>query len=149
MKELMDLLLHLKLKDLFIRPTTNGMIQFFRYAFVGGIAALVDWAVLYALTRLGMHYLVSTVFAFVAGLAVNYLLSKKLVFSAEKSRVGRSAEFAVYAVVGVVGLGLTEAIMYLLTEKLGLYFMFSKIIATLVVLVWNYAGRKLILYRRG
>ena len=147
MKEFWKLLIHFKLKELFFAPTTNAVIQFFRYAFVGGIAAVVDWAVLFVLTKLGMHYLLSTVFAFITGLAVNFLLSKKLVFNAEQARVGRTAEFAVYAIIGVVGLGLTEAIMYLLTDRIGLYFMLSKIIATLIVLVWNYAARKLTLYR--
>ena len=146
MKELFDDLTHLRWRALFVEPTVNPALQFFRYAFVGGFAAIVDWAALYLLTLLGLHYMVSAVFAFIAGLLVNYALSKRIVFNAEKPRVGKAAEFAGYAITGGVGLGLTELILYLLTEKAGLHFIVSKIIATAVVLVWNYLSRKLLLY---
>lgn len=39
-------------------------------------------------------------------------------------------------------------LMYLLTDLCHLYFMLSKIIATFIVLVWNYLARKILLYRR-
>ena len=34
------------------------------------------------------------------------------------------------------------------TEWVGLHFMLSKIIATLIVLIWNFTARKLILYQK-
>lgn len=34
--------------------------------------------------------------------------------------------------------------MYVLTEIAGLYFMVSKVIATIIVLVWNFVARKLL-----
>ena len=148
MRELLEDVVHLRWRALFAEPTVNPALQFFRYAFVGGFAAIVDWAVLYLLTKLGLHYMVSAVFAFIAGLLVNFALSKRIVFSAEKPRVGKTAEFAGYAVTGVIGLGLTELILFLLTEKAGLHFIVSKIIATALVLVWNYLSRKLFLYGR-
>ena len=41
MKELLTLLFHARLKELFLAPTENGFIKFLRYCFVGGIV-LVD-----------------------------------------------------------------------------------------------------------
>ena len=146
MKEFMGYLKHMDLRAMFITPTENGFIQFFRYAFVGGIATIVDWAVLYILTTMGMYYLVSTVFAFFAGLAVNFLLSKLLVFSASEAKVGKVGEFVAYAIIGAMGLLITMGIMYLLTDIVGMYFMLSKVIATVIVLAWNYIVRKKLLY---
>lgn len=146
MKELFSLILKLDLRGLFLAPTTNGMIQFFRYAFVGGIASVVDWGVLWALESAGLHYLVATVFSFFAGLATNFILSKKLVFNAQSARVGSVGEFIGYAVIGAVGLGITLLIMYMLTDWLHMHFMISKIISTLIVLVWNFLARKLFIY---
>jgi putative flippase GtrA len=83
-----------------------------------------------------------------AGLAVNFLLSKALVFKGSESGNSNEVEFLLYAVIGVIGLGLTEMIMYLFTEKLSLYFMVSKVIAAVVVLIWNFAARKITLYRK-
>lgn len=146
MKELFDYIFKLDFKSLFITKSNNTFIQFFRYIFVGGVAFLADGVSLFLITTIGVNYLISVIFAFVIGLAVNYGLSKLLVF--ENSSVNGKIEFLVYGIIGVIGLGFTEIIMYVLTEIAGLYFMVSKVIATIIVLVWNFVARKIILYRK-
>lgn len=146
MKELFDYIFKLDFKSLFITKSNNTFIQFFRYIFVGGVAFLADGGSLFLITTIGINYLISVIFAFVIGLAVNYGLSKLLVF--ENSSVNGKIEFLVYGIIGVIGLGFTEIIMYVLTEIAGLYFMVSKVIATIIVLVWNFVARKIILYRK-
>lgn len=146
MKELFDYIFKLDLKSLFITKTNNTFIQFFRYIFVGGVAFLADGGSLFLITTIGVNYLISVIFAFVIGLAVNYGLSKLLVF--ENSSVNGKIEFLVYGIIGVIGLGFTEIIMYVLTDIAGLYFMVSKVIATIIVLVWNFVARKITLYRK-
>lgn len=148
MKEFFALLKDFDLKGIFLTPTKNGFLQFFRYLFVGGIATVVDWGVLMALTELlQLHHLVSAIFAFVAGLGTNFLLSKLLVFRASEAKTNSLLEFLGYALIGVIGLGMTELIMFLFTDGLSLHYMLSKAIATAVVLVWNYLARKLLLYK--
>ena len=149
MRELLGLLRHMDVQGLFRKPTTNAMVQFFRYAFVGGFAALVDWAVVWLVGHSGAHYQVGVVCGFFAGLVVNFLLSKWLVFQVEKARTGAGGEFLGYALIGAVGLLLTMGLVHAMTEWMGLYFMVSKVIATLAVLAWNFAARKLLLYHRA
>lgn len=146
MKELFDYIFKLDFKSLFITKSSNTFIQFFRYIFVGGVAFLADGGSLFLITTIGVNYLISVIFAFVIGLAVNYGLSKLLVF--ENSSVNGKIEFLVYGIIGVIDLGFTEIIMYVLTEIAGLYFMVSKVIATIIVLVWNFVARKITLYRK-
>lgn len=146
MKELFDYIFKLDFKSLFITKSSNTFIQFFRYIFAGGVAFLADGGSLFLITTIGVNYLISVIFAFVIGLAVNYGLSKLLVF--ENSSVNGKIEFLVYGIIGVIGLGFTEIIMYVLTEIAGLYFMVSKVIATIIVLVWNFVARKITLYRK-
>lgn len=145
MKEFIDALLHFDMDALFRRKTTNTFIQFFRYIFVGGISFVVDAAVLWLCERF-MHYLIAAAIAFIAGLAVNYVLSVCFVFSESASVNSRTKEFIIYVIIGVIGLLLTEALMYLCTDVIGLYFMLSKIIASAIVLAWNFIARKKILY---
>ena len=148
MKEFFALLKDFDLKGIFLTPTKNGFLQFFRYLFVGGIATVVDWGVLMALTELlQLHHLVSAIFAFLAGLVTNFLLSKLLVFSASEAKTNSLLEFLGYVLIGLVGLGMTELIMFLFTDCMSLHYMLSKAIATAVVLVWNYLARKLLLYK--
>ncbi len=135
------------LKRLFMEPTTQPLIQFFRYVFVGGCSFLVDAGVLWLCVHLGMHYLLGACFGFVAGLVCNFLLSRALVFRAQEARVGRVLEFVGYAFIGLIGLGLTEVLLYCFTEIVQLHYMLSKVIASAVVLFWNFFARKILLYQ--
>ena len=147
MKELFQLMKNVDIKGLFIVPTQNGFLQFFRYAFIGGIATIIDWSTLFILTDIvSIHYLFSACFSFLVGLIVNFLLSKLMVFKAEEAKVNGVLEFVAYAIIGAVGLGLTELIMLGFTVFLKLHYMMSKVIATVMTLVWNYIARKRIIY---
>ena len=146
MNKILELIRKGNLRGLLIDKTNDSLLQFCRYIFVGGAAFLADWGALFLLERAGLHYLSAACPAFFIGLAVNYALSKKMVFT-EKLK-SPAAEFSVYGIIGLVGLGLTEALMYLFTGVLGLYFMLSKPIAAAIVLFWNFAARKAILYRK-
>ena len=148
MKELFLMIRRFDLKGLFITPTKNSILQFFRYVFVGGIATVADWGILYFLTSAaGIHHLVSAVISFLAGLAVNFVLSRFFVFKADEARFNASAEFIGYGLIGAAGLGITEAIMFVMTDRLSVHYMISKMTATAIVLVWNYIARKKIIYR--
>ncbi len=148
MKEFFALLKKFDLKGILITPTKNGFLQFVRYVFVGGIATVVDWGALFLLTDLAhIYHLVSAIIAFVAGLITNFLLSKLLVFNANEVKVNPTVEFISYGIIGLVGLGITELIMFLLTNCLSVHYMVSKMAATVIVLAWNYLARKLVLYK--
>lgn len=149
MKEFLELLKRFDLRGIFISPTKNGFLQFFRYIFVGGIATVVDWSILFLLTDFAhIYHLVSAVIAFVAGLVANFVLSQLLVFQANEARVNAVMEFVCYALIGVVGLGITEVILLLLTNHWHMHYMLSKVIATVIVLAWNYMARKKIIYKK-
>ena len=118
--------------------------EFFRYAVVGGIAFLADYGTLFLFQEL-----ILTAAGFIVGLIVNYVLSLTFVFRRKDNRgSGKSvAAFLIFTVVGVIGLGLTELIMYLGTELLHISYLIVKIAAA-IVLVWNYVGRKVLIFDR-
>ena len=123
-------------------------VQFFRYGVVGGIAFVVDFSSLVILTSAAhVHYLWSAGIAFVLGLTTNYTLSVSWVFSS-RTFASKYAEFGVFAWIGTIGLGLNELFMWLFTDRCGLHYTKSKLIATALVFLWNFTSRKVILFRR-
>ena len=137
------------LDKLFKAPTESTFIQLFRYGFVGGLAFLVDYGTLVLLTEsAGLHYLLAATISFILGLITNYLLSITWVFNQHKLN-NRWVEFLLFAFIGVVGLGLNDAIMFLCTERCGIHYTLSKIIATAIVFFWNFLARKLILFKQN
>ncbi len=148
MGEIFEFLKKGNIKAILIEPTENTFIQFFRYIFVGGASFVADYVLLHIITEFGVYYLVSGVISFIAGLLVNYALSKLLVFSKKTSGGEKAKELTVFAVIAVFGLAITEGLMWIFTEKLGWYYMISKAVAAVIVLFWNFFMKKLLLYRR-
>lgn len=127
---------------IFIEKTDNSLLQFIRYFFVGGVAAVVNIGMLFIFTDVcHIYYLVSNIISFTLGLIVNYILSKLLVFQ-DKVSLSTSKEFIIYAIIGVVGLGIDTLLMSIFTDTFNIYYMLSKIISTLLVFIWNFGARK-------
>jgi putative flippase GtrA len=131
------------------------LYEFLRYCLVGGAAFLVDAGTLtlfreVLLPELGGYRLyIATAIGFIAGLVFNYVLSLVFVFEqSKKDRAGRSAgAFALFALIGIAGLGLTELGMYAGTMLLGLHYLLVKTFVTAIVLIWNYLGRKILIFK--
>lgn len=126
---------------------SEGLHEFIRYVVASAIALLVDAGLLWLLTDFGqISYLLSGAIAFTAGLTVVYLFSVYWVFEA-RAVESRSAEFLIFAMIGLVGLGLNEVVLYVLTGTFGLFYLVSKAASVVVVFSWNFAARKWLLFR--
>lgn len=154
MKELFSLIFKLDFKELFLNKTDNIIIQFFRYCFVGGIATVVEGGALWIIQHFifkeaaGNFVLISQAIAFVLGLTSNFILSKFFVFQEKSEKTNMFGEFITYAVIGVVGLFIKELLLWCFNAQLGLHYMLVWVISTILVLIWNYAARHIILYRK-
>lgn len=145
--EIFGLLRRWRWRELLYKPTDNATLQFLRYIIVGGCAFVTDFCTVWLLKELGLHYLVAGVFGFILGVTVNYFLSKNLAFSGKKANMSKEAEFALFIVISLIGLGLTELLMWVFTDGLGLFYLVSKAIAAVIVLLWNFFAKKL-MYRK-
>ena len=136
------------------------LFEFLRYAVVGGVSAVIDMAVNYAV----LFYLlggtkddkvlvaVSVAAGFVVGLLVNFILSNIFVFKEkEQKEKGKTVgAFLIYALVGVIGFGLTELLTILGTHFIGdggIWYLVLTCFVKGVVLIWNYVGRKIFVYK--
>ena len=135
------------ISKIIIKKTNNGFIQFVRYGLVSVIALAVDFGGMVLLVELfSIHYLVAATVSFISGLVVNYLLSRAWVFT-ERKYESRVKEFIIFTGIGIVGLLLNNSIMWLAVEKIGIYYIFSKIIATILVFFWNFGLRKMLVFK--
>ena len=129
--------------------------EFSRYLVVGGTAFLVDYGVLflfghYVFQNLGdLGVYLATALGFLAGLTYNYILSLLWVFRGAKERnQGKSVGgFLLFAIIGVIGLLLTEGGMYIGYQLLHIHYMIVKLFVAAVVLLWNYGARKILIFR--
>lgn len=159
-KEMLDLLFHGKFRALLIEPTRNDCIYMLRYLIVGGISLLVDvglvWILDPPMSRLFSRFTdeqygsyTAVFIAYVAGMVVNFLLSRFFVFNGRERMVrSAKAETAFYVFMIVVGLLLTELIVWLGDSVFSWSTLLSKWVSVLIVFLWNYLARRLILFRK-
>jgi len=144
------------IKRMFFCTNSNTLVQFFRYTIVGGIAAFVDLS-LYntGVQILKANHIISNSFSFVSGLLVNYYLSREWVFNKKVHNIKK--DFALFALVGVIGLLLSNIILFMLIDAGILYYLMpfsddgrvkvtAKIAAVILVLFWNFTARKRIVF---
>lgn len=137
---------HGQFRALFAEPTENTITQLFRYVLTGASSFLVDFLLLFLLETVGVHYLPASACSFAVGITCNFLLTKYFAFKSVDSSVPPAVEIVVFVAISIGGLLLTMGLMYLFTSRFHLYFMVSKFLSSILVFVWNFLGRKLILY---
>ena len=120
--------------------------ELFKYVAAGGLAFICDFSVLYLCTELlDMHYLVSNLFGYFAGLCVAYALNTQWVFSYRRYQK-TWLEFLIFNAIVVAGLGISEGMMALLVDASGMHYLHAKIVASIFVAVFNYTAKKFILF---
>lgn len=134
-----------------LRPPRTFRGQFVRYAFAGGIAALVNiglyavsWRLLHAVWP-AFDYQVANVIGFLAGNMTSYQLSTRYVFDYRRLPK-RAHEFGVYFVIGLVGLVWSALILLLLVGLVHLQKDLAKVITVGLVFGWNFGARKVLLF---
>ena len=106
--------------------------QIVKFGIVGAIAFVIDYAVLLVLVQF-------------------ILMDSILVGRADQSK---QTQFIIFIVLSVIGLGINDGIMWILNGILSpfiptYYYLVSKIVATAIVMVWNFVSRKIFLEEKN
>jgi putative flippase GtrA len=120
--------------------------EFLRYLAVGALALAADAGVLKLGLYLGLHHLTATAAGFMVGLTVNYLLCVTWAWRGTQATTLR--DFAVFTLIGVGGLGLTELLMWLAVDQAGIAPMVAKLPIAAAVFVWNFGLRRILVFFR-
>jgi putative flippase GtrA len=92
----------------------------------------------------GVNYLLSATFSFTVSVIFNYVASMRYVFS-HKEGLSKRREFIIFVVLSVIGLGINDVLMWAGTGLLGVSYLITKLVATVIVSLWNFITRKIFL----
>jgi putative flippase GtrA len=105
---------------------------------VGGFSGLiVDFSITYfCKEKLKIHKYIANSSGFVVATGTNYMLNRYWTFSSHNP--GLIIQFGKFFMVSLVGLALSNALIYLLHDKLRWNFYFAKACAIVIVSLWNF-----------
>ncbi len=120
------------------------ILQLIKFGVVGVIAAFVDVGVLVVFKEvLHMDILIASMISFCVSVTANYLLSMTFVFKSKNQ--SRLREFMIFVLLSIGGLCLNQLILWIGVTFTSVYYLSVKLIAMIIVPVYNFITRKLFL----
>lgn len=150
-----------KLIEQMLKFGVVGFVCFFIDYIIGLITLNVVMAIgVFGTDGFSMGSQIGSALGFTVSVIVNYILSFKFVFE-RKEDMNRKAEFIIFVILSVIGLGLNQLIIWVCTvpiysnvawiQKLfgyNLAYTAAKVIATAIVMVYNFITRKIFLEKK-
>lgn len=129
----------------FLKSQSKLFQQIFKFVIVGGIAFIIDYGIMVISKELlGFSILLSAGLGFTISVIFNYIASIKWVFDVNKEK-DEKKNFVLFIIFSVIGLILTEVIMFVGTNIINISYLIVKIAATAIVMVFNFITRKMFL----
>ena len=131
-------LFHIKVKD----NVRDLLIQIFKYVLEGVNATIIDFWILYLFRDIcNFSLMISNTLSFSISVIYNYIASKKFVFEVDKNKDSKKT-FSIFVIFSIIGLGINNVLVYIFTNTFKIYYLISKVIATIVVMIFNFITRK-------
>ncbi len=118
------------------------MKQFLKYSAVGIVGTLVDVGSLYVFVDFaGLPVVRASILSFALAVLNNYIFNRFWTFKHHNS-FGWHKRFLKFVALSVVGLWLNSFAMYFFVHSVGIWYVYAKILASVVVFLWNYIGNR-------
>lgn len=128
-----------------------SIAKFLKFSVVGGLGSLVDFGLTALfLNVIGAGEYLSNAIGFVLAASFNYMLNRMWTFRSHNPNV--RGEFLKFFVVSIIGLGINNLVLFCYLEFVGVGldvggyhlqdFWIAKVLATGVVLFWNFFVNK-------
>jgi putative flippase GtrA len=112
-------------------------LKFLKFGIVGFSGVFVDFGVTWLLKeRLNCNKYLANTSGFLCAVVSNFMLNRVWTFEDQNPAI--MWQFSKFLALSLVGLGLNNLFIYFLTEKYKTNFYFAKLLATGIVMIWNF-----------
>lgn len=113
------------------------LLKFVKFCIVGFSGVFVDFGVTYFFKEIvKIQKYIANAVGFTTAATTNYILNRIWTFQSHNPHVIR--EFSRFFIIALIGLGINSAIIWLMNGKFKVNFYLSKLVATIIVTLWNF-----------
>lgn len=117
--------------------TEDFLLKFIKFCLVGFSGIFVDFGITFVCKEvLKIQKYISNVAGFATAATTNYMMNRMWTFHSHNPNIG--LEFSRFFLIALIGLGINMLIIWTLSEKFRVNFYISKLVATLLVTIWNF-----------
>lgn len=121
------------------------LLKFLKFCIVGTPGMIIDFGTTWVLKeKVKINKYIANSTGFMLAATSIYLLNRFWTFQSENSHI--ATEYISFMVISIIGLGINNFVLFLLTEKMKLNFYLSKLFAIGVVTMWNFFMNYLITF---
>lgn len=128
--------------------------EMIRFCVVGGVSFVIDFGFLilfqeFVFKSVTNGVLISAALSFTISLVVHYFLASLWVFRGHKVDNAKAHAVAgsLFVATNLVGLGINELAMWVGVSMLAIHYVVVKLVATAVVMVWNFVCQKRFIFK--
>jgi len=123
------------------------ILQFLKFCVIGFTGTIIDFGTTWLLKeKIKINKYIANSCGFTLAASSNYLWNRIWTFKSQNDHIG--AEYLTFFTISLIGLGLNNFIVWILSDKLKWNFYLSKIIAVGAVTAWNFGMNFLFTFHR-
>ncbi len=112
--------------------------KLFRFSVVGFSGLIIDFGLTYLLKeKYAINKYIANSCGFTVAASSNYYFNK--IWTFENTSLNITGQYTSFFIIALVGLMITNGMIYFLNQRLKWNFYFSKLIAIIVVIIWNFS----------
>jgi putative flippase GtrA len=122
------------------------LFKFIKFGIVGVSGTAIDFGVTYSFKEwLKTNKFLANSIGFSVAVTTNFIFNRYFTFQSQSPDVW--GQYLKFCLIGVVGLAMNNAIIFLFDKKYNLGFYASKLAATLLVMLWNFGANFLFTFK--
>ena len=113
------------------------VFKFIKFAIVGTSGLVIDFGTTYIFKeKLHIYRYLASSIGFTLAASSNYIFNRLWTFHSTNPQV--FFEYSTFIIISVIGLGINNTILWLFSDKWKQNFYLSKLLATVITIIWNF-----------
>ncbi len=128
--------------------STAFVLKFIKFTIVGFSGLFVDFGLTWLFKeKIRIHKFIANAIGFSSAATSNYILNRIWTYQSTNPKI--MVEYSEFFAVSLIGLALNTFVIWLLNTKFKINFYVAKVIATIVVTLWNFGANTFFTFKQS